>query len=194
MSMPRGHSFTGQWRFSGMEPRWGHSCLEVAEDLLPKRFSRNAPASTETILLCFGGQGYRRWYNDVIVFLIQVDGVGYQVERLDTTGDIPTPRHGHCVVLVQSYMYVYGGWGDGGVLRDVHRLDLATCVWTKVLAGVLSPAPELPPLVGHTLTPLRPRRSCGTEFEVVTLDFVVFGGPDLSHCGYPLAHAICGRQ
>jgi len=39
-------------------------------------------------------------------------------------GEPPTPRGGHSSTLVGSYLYIFGGSSEEGLLSDLHRLNL----------------------------------------------------------------------
>lgn len=40
-------------------------------------------------------------------------------------GEPPSPRSGHSATLVGSYLYIFGGSNQHGILSDIHRLNLA---------------------------------------------------------------------
>ena len=58
------------------------------------------------IILCrFGGTDYRNYYNDTWSFDISTR----KWTKLECTGSIPPARGGHAAVLVDDFMYVFGG-------------------------------------------------------------------------------------
>lgn len=49
-------------------------------------------------------------------------------------GTLPSARYGHSILIVKGYLYVIGGYGaDGFSCSDIHRLNLKTYEWTKML-------------------------------------------------------------
>jgi N-acetylneuraminic acid mutarotase len=64
---------------------------------------------------------------------------------------VPTPRGAHATCLVNTSMYLHGGYGGGGFARkdygDLHSLDLETYVWEEL--ETTGDAPE--PRSGHQL-------------------------------------------
>jgi dynein heavy chain len=64
---------------------------------------------------------------------------------------VPTPRGAHATCLVNTSMYLHGGYGGGGFARkdfgDLHSLDLETYVWEELETTGDSPEPRS----GHQL-------------------------------------------
>ena len=66
-------------------------------------------------------------------------GLEFQEERVEwsrpqVTGDVPTPREGHCAHVVQQSLFIYGGSSSDlhMDLHDMHVLDLANMNWAAV--------------------------------------------------------------
>ena len=66
-------------------------------------------------------------------------GLEFQEERVEwsrpqVTGDVPTPREGHCAHVVQQSLFIYGGSSSDlhMDLQDMHVLDLANMNWAAV--------------------------------------------------------------
>jgi len=36
----------------------------------------------------------------------------------------PPPRYGHSACIIESKMYIFGGWGQNGLMNDLYCLDL----------------------------------------------------------------------
>ena len=71
----------------------------------------------------FGGNNGRHFCNDTWSFDISTR----KWTELQCTGSIPSPRGGHAAVLVDDFMYVYGGWAiDKTVLEDLIALQLSS--------------------------------------------------------------------
>lgn len=71
--------------------------------------------------------------------------------QVPTTGDVPLPVNEHSAVLVNEYLYVYGGNDFSGTIYDtLHCLDLRTFQWMKLdnRFGVNGPGPRC----GHSIS------------------------------------------
>ena len=51
-------------------------------------------------------------------------------------------RYGHSVALVGNRMYIFGGKGEAGLLRDMHFLDLEKWAWVPVSSTTAGPSPR----------------------------------------------------
>jgi hypothetical protein len=61
--------------------------------------------------------------------------IGGDWQKLDTTGNVPTPRYGHSAVYSASTnaMWVFGGYDNvSGACNDLYKLDVNTHIWTKI--------------------------------------------------------------
>ncbi len=45
-------------------------------------------------------------------------------QPLETTGQLPSPRAGHTAAFVKNRVIVFGGFGGGAYLNDIHVLEL----------------------------------------------------------------------
>ncbi len=67
-------------------------------------------------LFLFGGCGYDSSYNDLYVFSTR----DFSSTLLQTSGETPSPRHGHGAVLTSTLLLVWGGWTNfsGGYVQS----------------------------------------------------------------------------
>jgi hypothetical protein len=75
----------------------------------PRRFhalSTTATASGELFL--FGGNTHDRTRNDLYVISTR----DFSTTLLQTSGDVPNPRYGHCAVLTSTTLLIWGGRTD----------------------------------------------------------------------------------
>ncbi len=71
----------------------------------------------------FGGGDNPHWYNDTWSFDISTR----KWTELQCMGSIPSPRRGHAAVLIDDFMYVFGGRAvDGTSLGDLTALNLSS--------------------------------------------------------------------
>lgn len=68
--------------------------------------------------------------------------------------NVPAPRYSHGSVLIDQYLYIFGGSGSGfpqgSTFNDLFRLDLTKRSWEKIKVDGLLPAPrECCSLVGY---------------------------------------------
>ena len=74
-------------------------------------------------LFLFGGVSHDRMRNDLYVISTR----DFSTTLLQTRGDIPEPRNGHCAVLTSTTFLIWGGRTDFSVLDDsFYLLDLGT--------------------------------------------------------------------
>ena len=54
--------------------------------------------------------------------------------KLETTGNIPSPRHSHSATVIgPNRVLIFGGGGDDiGRLSDAYFLEMGTLTWTKM--------------------------------------------------------------
>ena len=81
----------------------------------------HSAAMAENQIVVFGGSSYSNggkfsYYNDVHV----LDTEARFWYKVVCTGEQPLPRYGHSVELVGSRMFVFGGRGEFGALRDTY--------------------------------------------------------------------------
>ena len=75
------------------------------------------------IILCrFGGYDFLDFFNDTWSFDISTR----KWTELQCTGSIPSPRGGHSAVLVDDFMYVFGGYTGKTCLDDLYALQLSS--------------------------------------------------------------------
>jgi len=107
------------------------------------RAAHTAVGGERSQILVFGGVDYKekRKLNDVNVFDTRT---GCWELDLPTTGDQPSPRSGHCAVMMgANHMLIFGGIGaDGTTLGDAYVLDIEASHWSKAefAAGTQKPS------------------------------------------------------
>lgn len=84
-------------------------------------------------LFIFGGSccvnGKYEFYND----LYQFNTLNHSWKKIQTFGDIPSPRSQHSSILVDSkHLLIIGGYCGNKVLNDVYLLDFTTFYWKKL--------------------------------------------------------------
>jgi host cell factor len=85
------------------------------------------------------GEGLFEYVNETWVF--DIDKVCWQL--IKCTGELPTPRYGHSTQVVGSRMFIFGGKGKNGILRDVMFLDLVEWIWVPVSALQQGPSARM---------------------------------------------------
>ncbi|KAK9867723.1 hypothetical protein WJX84_004647 [Apatococcus fuscideae] len=142
----------------------------AAEGGPPPRSRHTATALDGQRLLVFAGINHRTRYNDLWV----LDVPTQQWTQLQIGGEGPTPRAHHTAIKFQNCIYIFGGYGGGGLASGelwVLQLDQTgtPCKWEQPsLAG---PAPT--PRFDHCcfLYPITPNSS--------TFDrLIIMGGRD----------------
>jgi len=129
-------------------------------------FMLQAPSARHSTQICdmknsekekilFGGVCWpgNKHFNDV--WIINYKGVDFKSGMKELTGtvctqkkikgDLPAPRRGHCAIVYNKCLYVYGGKGEEVDLYDkdsmnwIHQLSFETWIWKKI-SGIARPA------------------------------------------------------
>eukprot|EP00602_Paraphysomonas_sp_CaronLab_P000197 CAMPEP_0185031222 /NCGR_PEP_ID=MMETSP1103-20130426/18569_1 /TAXON_ID=36769 /ORGANISM="Paraphysomonas bandaiensis, Strain Caron Lab Isolate" /LENGTH=252 /DNA_ID=CAMNT_0027566671 /DNA_START=41 /DNA_END=796 /DNA_ORIENTATION=- len=84
-------------------------------------------------LIVFGGhflesEGKFEYLNETWVF--DIEKVAWQLVKC--SGELPAPRYGHSTHVIGSRMFIFGGKGRNGMLKDVMFLDLMEWIWVPV--------------------------------------------------------------
>ena len=111
----------------------------------------HASISTGNLVLTVGGTFYGgdnrfEYLNDV--WALNVDANKWQ--KLKCTGKSqPGPRYGHAIALVGTYLYLFGGKGEAGIIyNDLWRLDMENSSWELMQSSSAAP-PN--PRFGHSM-------------------------------------------
>ena len=84
----------------------------------------------------YGGNGYGRTdFNDTYALDIRL----WKWNAIDTEGEKPEPRSGHQSCLVESKLFVLGGWNSVKQFHDIFILDLDTSTWSQPEATLPTP-------------------------------------------------------
>jgi len=89
------------------------------EGLRYYRFNHTATLIGDNLFL-FGGHDFdTKPHNDIQVLNVKVMTLKkYHGQR----GEVPEPRASHGAVALDGSLYVFGGFGMGGLLNDLHQL------------------------------------------------------------------------
>jgi len=112
------------------ETRSGHTAI-LAPDL--------------TRVIVFGGTSahYKYFTN---TFTLDLNTLTWT--KLETKGEAPPKRGGHCAFLAYNKMFIFGGFDGKKYYNDLYCLSLDTCMWSKVEASGILPKPRS----GHSAT------------------------------------------
>ncbi|KAI0283615.1 hypothetical protein BGY98DRAFT_682872 [Russula aff. rugulosa BPL654] len=107
--------------------------------------STSATAAGELFLFLFGGyvHGSDSPSNDLYMFSTR----DFSTTLLQTSGDVPNPRYGHCAVLTSTILFIWGGTTNfrdrivqNQALDDsLYTLNLVSREWTRI--AVNGPGP-----------------------------------------------------
>lgn len=86
-------------------PRWGHSAATIGK-------------SDEKVII-FGGHDGSAMLNDLWLF----DSAAASWAKISSVKDVPTPRAGHTMTTLGSYIVVFGGGDGNDVLSDLYILE-----------------------------------------------------------------------
>ena len=124
-------------------------------------------------MIVFGGWNGSDFFNDVYCLDLQM----MAWNKPDTTGPAPSPRKGHCAILIGSNLVIHGGFyfndehmrragaGKQGTalqecyLNDIRVLDTESFIWARLRVSGTPPLHRF----GHTM-------------DVSGSDIIMFGG------------------
>ena len=117
--------------------------IAVIDGERPSARGGHTATMAENQIVIFGGScyttgGHFAYYNDTYV----LDTENRLWHKVQCSGEAPAPRYGHSVELVGSRMFVFGGRGASGALRDISFLDLVEWTWVSVSVTSASPSPR----------------------------------------------------
>jgi len=143
------------------------------------RFGHTATLVGGNKMFVFGGWNGRDFFNDL--HILDLELMAWM--RPTTTGPEPTPRQGHCSILIGSNLIIHGGYqhkedslkkaglAQGSVLKssfqnDIKVLDTETFIWSRLRISGTPPISRY----GHTL-------------NISASDIIMFGGWTCRHEG-----------
>jgi len=107
--------------------------------------SRHQSCSYQDKIYIFGGFDGVSSFNYLSVY----DTTTYEWKDVECTGQVPSARSNHSCVVVEDYMYLFGGNYSPSakefmVLNDFYKLNLLTLKWTNIQdeAKGVSPSPR----------------------------------------------------
>jgi len=116
------------WTFDFSSNTW--SC--VCNQDIPAR-TEHSSVVYENSLYVFGGfGGYYR--NDLLSVRLPLTSESKFTE-MSVTGDIPTPRSAHSMVVYNDHIYIFGGWRGIHSIQsnaELFKFNLKTKVWTSI--------------------------------------------------------------
>ncbi|KAM6569472.1 hypothetical protein CsatB_017457 [Cannabis sativa] len=93
------------------------------------RDSHTCSSWKNNVIVIGGEDGHDYYLSDV--HILDTDTLVWR--ELNTTGQLLTPRAGHCTVALGKKLFVFGGFTDAqNLYNDLYMLDIDTGVWTKV--------------------------------------------------------------
>lgn len=114
------------------EPRDSHACVRIGHNMF-----------------IFGGSNGENPLNDMFAFNL----VSKTWNKIDESGEIPTPREGHSgVALLDRYFFIFGGWDGKNIFQNCYLFDSITKKW-KILEYL--PGSEPLPRESHSCALLR---------------------------------------
>ncbi|KAG9486870.1 rab9 effector protein with kelch motifs-like [Eleutherodactylus coqui] len=80
------------------------------------------------------------YFNDFYMLSVTADDLTW--EKIPQSGDIPTPREGHDIFIVEKKIFLFGGHDDKGAdecLPGLYSFDLGTLQWEKLKSTGAAP-------------------------------------------------------
>ncbi|KAJ4457207.1 putative Serine/threonine-protein phosphatase BSU1 [Paratrimastix pyriformis] len=128
-------------------PSLGDQDLPGQESSLPGRGDHTSTVFGNDIVV-FGGRNRTTFFNDVLIATYHPTEMSFAV--LEGTGQIPTPRRGHCANNVNNQkLFIFGGQASTGeVYGDTYLFDLGAEKWIRCACSDPHPGastPQAPP-------------------------------------------------
>ncbi|KAL4499312.1 hypothetical protein ABPG72_006898 [Tetrahymena utriculariae] len=100
----------------------------LSEGEIPQRRGGHTLISVGQTVILFGGclQDIE-CFNDL--YFYDIMELSWSTSKI--FGEPPSPRSGHSATLVGSYLFIFGGSNEHGILSDLHRLNLASRMWEQ---------------------------------------------------------------
>ncbi|CAG9320893.1 unnamed protein product [Blepharisma stoltei] len=113
------------WIFDIEKELW--SSLETA--VVPSARSGQATAQSAFGMTVFGGEDSTGLLNDMYIF-------SFKSQRWSlipsTDNNVPSPRKGACMYVIDRYAVLFGGISNSGYVNDIWRFDIYDLSWTDL--------------------------------------------------------------
>lgn len=118
------------WKFNFASGVWCK--LDCA--CIPSVLASNAVTLAGKVLMVFGGTGvpFGAHCSNHLYLCDLSNKSGLFFSYIPTEGNLPTPKYGQAVVLIDKYLYTIGGTTGYDYSSDIHRLDMETKAWETV--------------------------------------------------------------
>jgi len=118
---------------------------------VPPGTDGNSLVNFRNQLIVFGGRK-KSWISVNSVHVLDLETLVWR--KVDCGGSIPCPRTDHADIYYDGYLYVQGGYDDGGQFlgrrNDLYRLNLNTFIWEDLTQNYQGSVP--PELSTHKAT------------------------------------------
>ncbi|RAL41210.1 hypothetical protein DM860_010004 [Cuscuta australis] len=116
----------------------------------PTKRESHSCSSWRNKIIVIGGEDTCNFYlSDVHI----LDTDLFVWSKLNTTGQLLSPRAGHTTIALGKYLFVFGGFSDEeNLYDDVYMLDVDAGVWNKIMATGDGPSARFS-MAGECLDP-----------------------------------------
>ncbi|VFQ74990.1 unnamed protein product [Cuscuta campestris] len=116
----------------------------------PTKRESHSCSSWRNKIIVIGGEDTCNFYlSDVHI----LDTDSFLWSKLNTTGQLLSPRAGHTTIALGKYLFVFGGFSDEeNLYDDVYMLDVDAGVWNKIMATGDGPSARFS-MAGECLDP-----------------------------------------
>lgn len=116
----------------------------------PTKRESHSCSSWRNKIIVIGGEDTCNFYlSDVYI----LDTDSFVWSKLNTMGQLLSPRAGHTTVALGKYLFVFGGFSDEeNLYDDVYMLDVDAGVWNKIMATGEGPSARFS-MAGECLDP-----------------------------------------
>ncbi|XP_066542815.1 kelch domain-containing protein 3 [Hoplias malabaricus] len=139
------HSLRDFWKYNVVCNKWTE--LDSSSDEAPEELEEHIMVAQQGMLYVFGGlrdSGYSNSKTPLWVFDTVKEQWLYLQEQSSTSQHVvPSNRKGHSAVVLESSMYIYGGYIDiRGTSQEFWKLDLDSRTWSLLSNASTGPGPR----------------------------------------------------
>ncbi|XP_036446890.1 ras guanine nucleotide exchange factor F [Colossoma macropomum] len=141
----RKYSLKDFWKYNVALNEWKE--LDCSSDEAPEELEEHSMVAHQGLLYIFGGlrdSGYSNSKTPLWLFDTGKEKwLHLQEQSSPSQHVVPSNRKGHSAVVLESSMYIYGGYIDmRGTSQEFWRLDLDSRVWSLLINAPVGPGPR----------------------------------------------------
>ena len=102
--------------------------LNYKNQLNEGRKGHNAIIDNKGRLFVFGGYTSKGYSNDIFIINLLEE----KFETINVKGNVPSPRENFIFEFGNNYIYLFGGFHEGGSLNDLYKFNTENFLWESI--------------------------------------------------------------